>query len=280
MKLGMKLGMKALVPPAVAKWQFVEEHARGVLDAHCHREVRPPLAGDDGTLAPLAASYAQAVREKPTAVLPIARWYALGPVLHGGRERRRVAAALFGAAAATADGELRTLARTLLEQCGLEPRRLTLAEAEPSFTITLARDGPVELCRGGRADDLVAREGGPPTPAVGFVIDLDAVIAGLGDADEGYQPLVNVLVVARGEQAATPALEVARRLRASGIRTDFDHLGLSPDQNLARAGDQGVRLLAIVTGPRAPIDLVDVDTGDGEAVPPDDLEVRVAQLLD
>ena len=31
----------ALLSPAIAKWQFVEEKARAVLDAFCHREVRP-----------------------------------------------------------------------------------------------------------------------------------------------------------------------------------------------------------------------------------------------
>jgi histidyl-tRNA synthetase len=268
---------RALVPPAVSKWQFVEEHARGVLDAHCHREVRPALDHDDGTLAALAACYAQAA----TPAGPV-RWYAMGPVLsqpsHLGRERRRIAAVVFGAAAATADSEMSALAHTLLEQCGLEPRRLHTSAAGAGFSITLAGTSH-EICRGERADELVARAGGPPTPAVGFVIDLDVVVAALTDADEGYEPLINVLVVARGDKAAAPALAVAQRLRGSGIRTDFDHLGLSPDQNLARAADRGVRLLAIVTA-SGTIDLVDVDTGDGEAVTPDDLDVRVAQLLD
>jgi hypothetical protein len=266
----------ALVPPHVAKWQFVEEHARGVLDAHAHREVRPPLSRDDGSLAGLAACYAA---HAATLGDPVARWYALGPVLApDGSERRRIAVALFGVAEPSAESELATLAMTLLEQCGLEGRRLVRGRGAAEATFTVHVGGGL-LCEGGRADELVGRAGGPPTPAVGFVIDLDALVGALADADEGYQPVINVLVSARDDAATEAALAAAGRLRGSGIRTDFEHRPRSADENLAHAAATGARLLAVVAADGA-IELIDVDSGDAESVTADDLDLRVAQLLD
>ena len=36
-------GMNDILPPEVSKWQFVEEKARGVLEAFAYREVRTPV---------------------------------------------------------------------------------------------------------------------------------------------------------------------------------------------------------------------------------------------
>ena len=36
-------GMNDILPPEVAKWQFVEEKARQILDAFAYRELRTPI---------------------------------------------------------------------------------------------------------------------------------------------------------------------------------------------------------------------------------------------
>src|SRR3954470_25035354 len=36
-------GMNDVLPPDVSKWQFVEEKARGVLEAFAYRELRTPI---------------------------------------------------------------------------------------------------------------------------------------------------------------------------------------------------------------------------------------------
>ena len=137
-------GMKpppALVPPAVAKWQFVEEKARAVLDAFCHREMRPPLAPPgDASLAPAAAalaSFAQAYVDQAgprpgAAAHAVTRWYALGPVLRsadgpqGWRPDHQIAAVVFGAAGPSVEAELYGMAAHLLRECGVPGRQLHL----------------------------------------------------------------------------------------------------------------------------------------------------------
>ena len=132
----------ALVPPAVAKWQFVEEKARTVLDAFCHREVRPPL------LAPLAGldamgAFAHAyVAHMPWQTDPITRWYSMGPAFRsetgpfGWQQGHEIAAVVFGLASPSAEAELYAMAGTLLRECGLPAGqlRLTLTGGEAAAT--------------------------------------------------------------------------------------------------------------------------------------------------
>ena len=111
-------GMNDILPPEVSKWQFVEEKARGVLEAFAYREVRTPVleytplfvrsVGEvtdvvekqmytfddrdgrsvsmrpEGT-APAVRAYiehAQWTRE------PVTRWYYLGPMFRHERAQR------------------------------------------------------------------------------------------------------------------------------------------------------------------------------------------------
>jgi histidyl-tRNA synthetase len=36
-------GMNDILPPEVSKWQFLEQHARDVLDSFAYRELRTPV---------------------------------------------------------------------------------------------------------------------------------------------------------------------------------------------------------------------------------------------
>jgi histidyl-tRNA synthetase len=320
----------ALVPPAVAKWQFVEEKARAVLDSYCHREVRPPL------LEPLAgldamAGFAQAyVTHMPWQADPVTRWYSMGPAFRsetgpfGWQQGHEIAAALFGLPGPSAEAELYAMAGTLLRECGLPAAHLRLTlfasddespdhqqtvfdllselghhphrtaaraghDPDPGIAlqITLNRatsGSPLLLCRGRRHDQVIAHMGGPATPAVAWSIDLGRIVAALDDADQGYQAPVSLLLAPLSPAARQRALPLAQRLRAVGIRTEVDHREIDADGALAleRAGKLGARLVVLI--PDAPADdvvtLIDLASGQRRPIGADDLEVRVAQLLD
>jgi histidyl-tRNA synthetase len=322
----------ALVPPAVAKWQFVEEKARAVLDSHCHREVRPPL------LEPLAGRdamgvFAQAfVTHMPWQSDPVTRWYSMGAAFRaetgpfGWQQGHEIAAVLLGLPGPSAEAELYAMAGTLLRECGLPASHLRLTlfandrespdhqqtvvdlltelghhphrapaqtghELDPGITlqITLNRvaspaPAPLLLCRGRRHDQIIAHLGGPDTPAACWSIDLGQIVAALDDADEGYQAPVSLLIAPTSPAARRRALPLAQRLRAVGIRTEVEHREIDAEGALAleRATRLGARLVVLV--PDAPGDdvvtLVDLTSGQRRPIGADDLEVRVAQLLD
>jgi histidyl-tRNA synthetase len=331
--------LHALVPPAVAKWQFVEEKARMVLDSFCHREVRPPLLAPMAALDAMAA-FAQAyVTHMPWQADPVTRWYSMGPAFRaetgpfGWVQGHEIAAVVFGLASASAEAEMVAMAGILLRDCGLPATqlRLTLLDAGPvdargagdsqhetqlfdalvdlgqkphrgrghgghashagkgGFEITLIPPtgaAPLLLCGGQRQDEAIGHLGGPATPAIGWSIDLGQVVAALSDAAEGYQPPVSLLVAPLSEAAGKRALPLAQRLRAAGIRTEVQHQDLGPDEDGARARTRAERLGArlVVLVPDAPPDgaltLVDLASGQSRPIGVDDLEVRVAQLLD
>ena len=322
----------ALVPPAVAKWQFVEEKARAVLDSYCHREVRPPLleplAGLDAT-----AAFVQAyVTHMPWQTDPVTRWYSMGAAFRaetgpfGWQQGHEIAAALFGLPGPSAEAELYGMAGTLLRECGLPASHLRVTlfandrespdhqqmvfdlltqlghhphraparaghDPDPGITlqITLNRvaspaPAPLLLCRGRRHDQVIAHMGGPDTPAVAWSIDLGQIVAALDDADQGYQAPVALLLAPLSPAARQRILPLAQRLRAIGIRTEVEHREIDAEGALAleRASKLGARLVVLV--PDAPGDdvvtLIDLASGQRRPIGADDLEVRVAQLLD
>jgi histidyl-tRNA synthetase len=72
------------------------------------------------------------------------------------------------------------------------------------------------VAAGGRYDGLIEEFGGPKTPAIGFAIGMERLIALLGDgAQEARAPLV--FITALGDDAANEALSMADRLRSEGV---------------------------------------------------------------
>ena len=300
--------MRSLIAPAVAKWHFVEEKARSVLDSFCHREARP-AAPDADALVALTRTY---VAHAPWERALQTRWYAL----IAGPDSRQLAAVSFGSAAASAEAEMCLLALTLLRDCGLDgpaaPLRLAVgggldlsallrelgeehelapaallghadARADGRFEIAVTRPAPgataALLCRGGRNDRMVQDLGGPPTPAAGLLVDLDALVGALPGADEGYQPAVSVVVAPTSPAASGAALGLAQRLRQSAIRTLLEHRPASAQEALAGAAVHGARCAVLVDADGALL-LTDLGKGGSEALAADDLVVRIAQLLD
>src|SRR3569623_1400796 len=165
-------GMSDNLPPAVTKWHFQEEKARGVLESFAYREVRTPAleytslfsrsVGEvtdvvekqmytfddrdgrsvslrpEGT-APAVRAYLAASQWNQE---PVARWYFLGPMFRHERAQRgrlrqfhQVGAELFGVAAPTIAAEMIAMLAPLLTALGIPPS---------SFTVTLDTLGEPE----------------------------------------------------------------------------------------------------------------------------------------
>jgi histidyl-tRNA synthetase len=103
----------------------------------------------------------------------------------------------------------------------------------------------MQLCGGGRYDDLVAALGGrQPTPAVGFAYGLERVAAAAAAAAPPDERVALVAPVSDHNYAY--ALEVARRLRLRGFTATVDVRGRSVATNLRDAARRGVGYLAVV----------------------------------
>ncbi|MES1165962.1 MAG: histidine--tRNA ligase [Verrucomicrobiota bacterium] len=149
-------GMNDILPPEVSKWQFVEEKARGVLEAFAYREVRTPVleytplfvrsVGEvtdvvekqmytfddrdgrsvslrpEGTASAVRAYIERAQWNRE----PVTRWYYIGPMFRHERAQRgrlrqfhQIGAELFGVDAPSADAETIAMLVAMLVDMGL-----------------------------------------------------------------------------------------------------------------------------------------------------------------
>lgn len=307
--------LAALMSPAIAKWQYIEEKARSVLDAFCHREVRPlGLTSEDDLLQRLARLPAA---EDGTESAAITRWYCFGATFGTPTRpvRRQLVAATLGPPAASLAAEICQLAITLLRESDIPAAylRLTLTSspATESFVSAVAallggvgervtieatsEEGtggfmsaavlaptaePLTVCQG-RWLPLANRDG--ESALVGFVIELDAVVAALTDEDTGYLPAPSVVVAPSSPEGTNAhALKVAQRLRKSGIRTDLRHSFVPVEDLQAEAAAIEARLLVVVAaeGATERLTLINVADGMSETADLAELDRKVIQLLD
>jgi histidyl-tRNA synthetase len=157
-------GMNDILSPEVAKWQFVEEKARGVLEAFAYRELRTPIleytplfvrgVGEatevvekqmytfddkDGSsvsmrpegTAPAVRAY---VNRSQWNREPITRWYYLGPMFRHEKAQRgrlrqfhQVGAEVFGLDAPSIDAELIAMLAGMLVEFGIPAGELDVA---------------------------------------------------------------------------------------------------------------------------------------------------------
>ncbi len=154
-------GMNDILPPEVSKWQFVEEKARGVLEAFAYREVRTPVleytplfvrsVGEvtdvvekqmytfddrdgrsvslrpEGTASAVRAYIERAQWNRE----PVTRWYYIGPMFRHERAQRgrlrqfhQIGAELFGVDAPSADAETIAMLVAMLVDMGLPASEL------------------------------------------------------------------------------------------------------------------------------------------------------------
>lgn len=102
---------------------------------------------------------------------------------------------------------------------------------------------------GGRYDGLAETIGGRPTPGVGFALGVDRIILALGDPE---RPHLDAYLVS--ETGPEEALVVASKLRADGLRVDFDPDGRSVKAQFRAARRLGVPVL-VWKGDDHPVDV-------------------------
>jgi histidyl-tRNA synthetase len=106
------------------------------------------------------------------------------------------------------------------------------------------------VCSGGRYDGLIAQLGGEATPAVGFAMGVERLVA-LVVAAGSTPPAVpaDVYVVVNGERATAAAVAIVERLRAERPRLRFElNLGGGNFKAQFRRADRSGAPLALIIG--------------------------------
>ncbi len=139
---------------------------------------------------------------------------------------------------------------------------------------------------GGRYDRLVEELGGPPTPALGFAVGLERLLA-LVPEERFAPPRPDLFVAAVGSGARDRAVALVQRLREHGLATEFA-LGarggapLSLKAQLRRADRSGAPLAAILDDrdlERGVALLRDLEASEQQELPAAQLESRLAALV-
>ncbi|MEY4591226.1 MAG: hypothetical protein RIR18_121 [Pseudomonadota bacterium] len=165
---------------------------------------------------------------------------------------------------------------------GLDYYNLTVFEW---VTDRLGAQGTV--CAGGRYDGLVQQLGGKPTPACGFAMGVERLIALIKEAGgEPAMPGPDVYVVHQGESATRLAFRVAEDLRGKGISTLL-HCGGGSFKSQMKKADASQATYAVVIGDdEAAQGVVQLkplrdETSAQQAVPVDDVaDAIIDQLFD
>jgi histidyl-tRNA synthetase len=109
-------------------------------------------------------------------------------------------------------------------------------------------DGPLQLCGGGRYDDLVRALGGRDSvPACGFSYGLERLYLSLGSAPHASQPTSVDVFLAPLEGADLPlAMALADDLREAGVRVEVDIRMRGAKGALRHADRQHIPLVALI----------------------------------
>ncbi|MEW8077829.1 MAG: histidine--tRNA ligase [Candidatus Thiodiazotropha endolucinida] len=151
-------------------------------------------------------------------------------------------------------------------------------------TQSLGAQGTV--CAGGRFDGLVGQLGGRATPAVGFAMGLERLIAMLETHDLKEQlPVPDVYLVMMGDRASREGVLLAERLRSAlpTLRL-ISHCGGGTFKNQLKKADRSQARYALVLGEdevaRREIGLKPMRSeGKQEQIALSQLETRLAELI-
>ena len=131
---------------------------------------------------------------------------------------------------------------------------------------------------GGRYDGLVEQMGGPSTPGVGWASGIERLSMLIGDGPARTRPIA---VVPLGEAAEAVGLQLTDRLRRAGIAVDLGYRG-KMKQRMKRANSIDA-CAAVIIGDdeleQSSATVRDLDSGEQELVPLDDLQARLEQFL-
>ena len=111
-----------------------------------------------------------------------------------------------------------------------------------------ARGAQNAVCSGGRYDGLIAQLGGEPTPAVGFAMGIERLVALLlASGHTPAPPPPDVYVVMSGTRAAAQALGIVERLRSERPRLRIElNLGGGNFKAQFRRADKSGAPLALI----------------------------------
>lgn len=126
---------------------------------------------------------------------------------------------------------------------GLDYYNLTVFEW---VTDQLGAQGTV--CAGGRYDGLVSQLGGKPTPAAGFAMGVERLLALL--VDQGGAPELDasdVFLVHQGEMATRSAFRVAEAMRSGGLNV-LMHQGGGGFKSQMKKADASGAMYAVIIG--------------------------------
>jgi histidyl-tRNA synthetase len=106
------------------------------------------------------------------------------------------------------------------------------------------------VCSGGRYDGLIAQLGGEQTPAIGFAMGMERVVALLMQAGQIPAPAKpDVYVVLNGDRASAMGLGLVERLRNELPRRRFEiNLGGGNFKTQFRRADRSAAPLALIVG--------------------------------
>ncbi len=106
------------------------------------------------------------------------------------------------------------------------------------------------VCSGGRYDGLIAQLGGEPTPAIGFAMGMERVVALLQQAERIPAPAhPDVYVVLNGERAQGAGLKLIEQLRDALPGRRFEiNLGGGTFKTQFRRADRSAAPLALIVG--------------------------------
>lgn len=142
------------------------------------------------------------------------------------------------------------------------------------------------VCAGGRYDGLVEQIGGRPTPAIGFALGIERLVALIQEA--GTAPTVpgpDVYLVVAGEAAAREALVIGEELRDAlpGLRV-MTHCGGGGFKSQFRRADRAGARFAVILGEeetaRGEVSLKDLRSGGEQRTLPRAELVTTLQELD
>ncbi|HQT26341.1 MAG TPA: histidine--tRNA ligase [Burkholderiales bacterium] len=103
------------------------------------------------------------------------------------------------------------------------------------------------VCAGGRYDGLVSQIGGKPTPACGFAIGIERILALIQEDNQGISPKrTDIYVVHQGEAASQFAVIAAEFFRDSGFSVILHCGGGSFKSQMKKADASGARFAGII----------------------------------
>ena len=114
------------------------------------------------------------------------------------------------------------------------------------------------VCAGGRYDGLVEQFGGKPTPACGFAMGIERLLALLKDGTAVSRRVTDVYLLRQGVAAERYGARVAEQLREAGLSVVLHCGGGGFKAQMKKADTSGARFAVIVGDDEAAADVVSV----------------------